>query len=243
MSQTNCFALGGPGDSVLETTDGSTWTSLTTPFSIAGFDAEYISCPASNTCYVSGTVGSDPEVYVTTNGGSTWTPESISSSTFTGFFSLECPSATTCYGTGVYIASGSPDEFYPAGVVTTNGGTAWTPFWTSSTLPAGYGGTDSETFLTGVACSTPSTCYVTGGSGIVEGTTDSGAGWTQQTLPAGVSEVSSISCPMAGLCLATGIGSNGDSLSLGVTEWGDDDHADGPLAPRSSASRLPTRPL
>jgi photosystem II stability/assembly factor-like uncharacterized protein len=122
---------------VLQSTDGgSAFADITSNF---GWNPIfYVYCSNINTAQCM--VLSSASVYITTNGGSTWTKDS---SGFTSGEELQagfCPSTLECYVVGV--TSFNICE-------TTNGGTSWS----SLTLPSQV---NSSTFINSIFCSTTS---------------------------------------------------------------------------------------
>lgn len=100
VNSTLGFAAGGLGDStnlILRTTDGSTWTSIYRQ-ATSGTDDELNSIYFldANTGYAVGNTG---VILMTSDGGDTWTNQTLSSTT-NNLFEIECNSSKTCYLAG-----------------------------------------------------------------------------------------------------------------------------------------------
>ena len=79
----------------------------------------------------------------------------------------------------------------------------------------------SQASVTAMACFTATTCVAVGdaatgagaGAGAVAATSDDGgAQWTEQPLPAGLTSLTSLTCPAAGACWATGTTATGPAI-------------------------------
>jgi photosystem II stability/assembly factor-like uncharacterized protein len=146
---------------------------------------------------------------VTTDGGGTWTTQSLPPGT-AGLSGVACPSRSTCYAVG---------GVNHAVEATTDGGATWT----SQPLPA-----NSKVQLNAVACPATSTCYVVGNAftgnfgGRVYATSDGGATWVNKALPANqVGALEAVTCPTVSTCYVAGF-SGGGVLAVtsdGGTTW------------------------
>ncbi|MGH7706011.1 MAG: putative Ig domain-containing protein, partial [Candidatus Dormibacteria bacterium] len=98
-----------------------------------------------------------------------------------------CPSASDCYVVGTAQGHGVV-------TLTSDGGHKW-----STQRVSGSGG------LTSISCSSASDCHV-GGSGKggaqIFASTNSGRSWSKESPPPGASQVGSVACPSAEVCLA-----------------------------------------
>lgn len=158
---------------------------VSTPAEGTPVDAlDSISCPSTNVCFAVGSYGAEGSVVTTTNGGATWTYQTLPSpvSYLSG---ISCPSTSDCFavGAGVFGAG------VVAGVVvaTTDGGRTW--FFQG--LP------DAPTGVpVSIACYSTSICYLAG-THFVDGTTDGGSVWNDTSLPAAAEDLASIACPTA----------------------------------------------
>ncbi len=175
-----------------------------------------VTCPSTTTCYAVGTDSSGNGLFAsTTDGGTTWRTGSLG--TLNGSQAIACPSTTTCYAVGQGVEK------------TTDGGTSWSFEPVLSNV--------SE--LNDVACPSTTTCYAVGqssggvnhlnrgpnasssagtsgndASGVVDFTTDGGAGWTMGQLPSGIAGLNGIACPSTTTCYA--VGEEGSSTGVVV---------------------------
>jgi hypothetical protein len=205
----------------LRTTDGGVhWTRTVLPerTSESGFEVDggqqgtgaALSCPSATRCVVlAGLSLFDPatgvvDAWRTTDGGRTWT-ESLVPGAHEFNPGLSCPDTQVCWGgptDGAVLRSG-------------DGGVTWTLV----PAPAGPGvdGTPGGADWQSISCTSDTSC-VLGGDGMVA-TTDGGTTWSPVPLPSQVGEVPSVSCELAGFCVAladpvTGNGYEGGSLIL-----------------------------
>jgi hypothetical protein len=118
-----------PGQLLISTDDGATWSNATTNLPRASAASASISCTVGGACAVAGlshTTGG-PDLFIrTTDAGLSWSPPSgppgfhfAASTTLLDGRGVGCPSTTTCVVIG-YSGSKAAAE------VTTDGGTAWT---------------------------------------------------------------------------------------------------------------------
>jgi photosystem II stability/assembly factor-like uncharacterized protein len=185
---TTCYAV---GDELLNTTDGSSLTTLRTFNWIFS-----VSCPTLNTCYAAGDGG---RILKTTNGGNNWYP--VIKDTNESYYSVSCPNTTTCLMVGangkVYRTSDSAPNWLSltSGVNNSLYGLTCLP-GTSPCFAVGAGGlilTSSDTGtswipqtsgvsadLNAVECSDLIHCFAVGADGLILATTD-GDTWTAQT--------------------------------------------------------------
>jgi photosystem II stability/assembly factor-like uncharacterized protein len=151
---TTCVAVGTAG-TILETTNLTTWTAMTsgTTKVLTG-----ISCLSTTSCVATGQTGT---IDVLT--GSTW---AASTSTFaaSGFLaSVLCLTANDCFAVGHNGVTVNFDSTNVTGTITQQAG-------------GGYTGT-----LDALSCSSVSTCVAVGASGTIITTTDGGQIWTPST--------------------------------------------------------------
>lgn len=125
--------------------------------------------------------------------------------------SIACTALTVCEAVGGTSGAGS-DTGDSLGTV--NGGTTWT----SQALPAGTG------LLSGVACTSATTCHVVGSytssAGRILVTTDGGTMWTDQSFPPEALIFSGISCASATNCFAFGFTTLGAGVMFATTDSG-----------------------
>ena len=146
-----------------------------------------------------------PVVFGTTDGGSTWTSESIPSiPLFDGLNSVSCASATTC------VAGGYTGDNSGVTITTTDGGLSWS----AGSVPAGI------TDITAVSCDSLSDCAAVEYGSVILTSTDQGVNWTSEPAPTGTNALAGIDCPELGECLAVGnfVTSGGGGLVLSETQ-------------------------
>ena len=186
-----------------------------------------VACVSAQSCTA---VGAD-SIIGTTNGGTTWTAQTLPSGlpgtpTFNG---VACDPSANCFAVGS-TSSG-------AVAATSSGGSTWT----SLTLPAGL------EILRGITCPGVNDCFAVGGNpsssyATIE-TDDGGMSWTGQDPSAGetISALYRVACATTSNCLSVGsasvIGSPGTpgtpstpGTSGGVINW-----IAGPIVPPSVA--------
>lgn len=131
-----------------------TWTvsdSITAPITAI----QSVACPSSTDCYAVGDNSNDEYptdsgiIFISTDGGTTWTSQSDPSGTTT-LNDITCPSTTTCYATGANNAINPPA---PTVVSTTDGGITWIV----DALPAG------PRSVKLISCPSSTTCFAVGG--------------------------------------------------------------------------------
>ncbi|MEM7183593.1 MAG: hypothetical protein AAF518_21985 [Spirochaetota bacterium] len=157
-SNTFCYAVGISG--IRRTTDGTNWTSLTSPAASAESESE-VFCTDTNTCYVA--TSFHTSMYKTTNASATtpsWSTQTLPDS---GVSDLHCSSATDCMAVGT------------GNIVKTSDGTNWT----SVTKPSVSG---TSTIFNGVYCFDANTCTIVGNSTTIWRTSDGGSNWTNQSI-------------------------------------------------------------
>ena len=205
---------------VLRTTDGGvTWSRTVLPERPAesGFELSggldgtgaAISCPSAGQCVVlaewsllraDGVV----DAWRSTDSGRTWRETQVAGAQQIGS-SLTCPTTRVCWG-----GPSANDILHSV-----DGGATWSlvpvPEGVQATSTSGTGFWDS------VSCTSATSC-VLGGQGM-QATTDGAATWSTVPLPAQVGAVPSVSCQLAGFCVALadtagGYPFNGGSLVL-----------------------------
>jgi hypothetical protein len=170
-----------------------------------------------------------PSIIATTNGGSSWTQESIPG-TVANFTAISCYSQLDC--TAVGSSSVGPGV---AILSTTNGGQTWS----TQTAPSGITALDdiacvsptscvavglhvidthdggsqwndlgsAGITLSSISCVKPVNCTAVGGSNILT-TNDGGQSWAPQYGPNAVHSLEAVSCSSLANCVAAGDGSN-----------------------------------
>jgi photosystem II stability/assembly factor-like uncharacterized protein len=210
----HCLAVGGTSDNTLSTNDGGTsWSAGTIPTSPEA--ATSVTCTNDQDCWAteSGTYStSSTEVFITTDGGTTWDSSSAistapSGAVNPGLTSVTCPTASECLAVGddtLWYNPGPPSlpvpELYGILSTSTDGGMTWQ----TQTLPF--------SFAYGVSCLASTSCVAVGAGGIAGlATSDSGANWNvdQITVPGLDGYPEAVSCPDTLHCVAVGAAENG----------------------------------
>lgn len=222
-----CTSISYAPGAVYHTSDGGLKWALQTIPNPATIYPTALACPSISVCMVYG--GATGAIYFlrTTDGGARWVSEKLPENVGE-LDDLACPTTSYCVALGQRaVSSGSvilgprlasaPEAAAstPNDIVirTTDGGA----HWVLTNVP----GTPNVTFGA-ISCPTPSVCeaagvpsgdvsqsgYTTTGStaalALMFRTTDGGATWYAQGLPAGVGSISSISCPTSSACTAVG---------------------------------------
>jgi hypothetical protein len=230
---------GAAGSDVLHTKDGGhIWLDVGSP-AAARESLSGLSCPSAHVCEAVGEADSEDggaAAIRTTDGGLKWVggekfPHNIAELT-----AVACPTSSTCEAVGMSYAvesgttvravhepvpcsasvcsatSGSVPA-YPYALRTTNGGRTWT----GTKLPSDVG------TLGSIACPTPSVCEAVGAHAtptsaagqastpavVAVRTTDGGATWAAQPLPAGITALKGVACPSPSDCYAVGYNPTG----------------------------------
>ncbi len=168
-----------------------------------------ISCPSTSHCVAVGdTVGEIGGIAV--GSGNSWTRE-IDPVGVVVLNAVACPSTSVCVAAGELKGSATTMLY------STNGGTSWG----TATIPSGIGGPLA------ISCSSTSDCVAVGG-GVdpIDVTSDGGKQWTLEKAPAGVTQLSGVSCLPAKskpVCFAVGLNPSADNglilKSSGTTSW------------------------
>lgn len=101
---TTCYAVDFNGGIIVSSDGGLTWSSQVTPPGTPD-TLLVISCPAPSTCFVVGNGNGENRVLETTDGGQTWTFQSVPSLTYS-LTDISCPSTETCYASGENTSGG-----------------------------------------------------------------------------------------------------------------------------------------
>ncbi|HVX20945.1 MAG TPA: sialidase family protein [Acidimicrobiales bacterium] len=215
------------GAVVARSTDGGrTWSVTPLAATFVPSSSGGLAC-AGRQCVVGGTdditatsaATARAAAWYSADGGATWSPSAVPS----GLTALRAVSCTgdRCVGVANGPAPAGASASFPYGtsqaVATTDGGRNWTTTGSEGLAPA---------YLDTVSCTTASTCWAGGyrsghgpGSqvGVIARTDDGGVTWTDEPLPTtqtassrsggqsatlDVQDVSSLSCPADGRCLA-----------------------------------------
>jgi len=225
----HCVAISyaSPGGGVLVTTDGgASWGTQSVPVQhgdLYGYLTD-VSCVNASDCWIVGIAANASASYgivdVTTDGGAQWSAQTVPSG-IVGLYGVTCVNASDCWAIGDQGSGGSL-SVTPAIIATTDGGASWT----QQTLPAGVDVSGDVQPASGIACADASDCWVVGETGSASNhtpfliaTTDGGASWTQQTLPAGVAFLNHVACVNASDCWSVG-GSTSSGLVVATTDGG-----------------------
>jgi hypothetical protein len=230
-----CVAVGYYTDSagsqqvLLLTGHGAAWTAATAPLP-PGADRKAsngpepptalysLTCPSVSVCvatgyYTDSSGGTDG--LLLTKQGPAWTAATApmpGGSFGEVVYDVACPSPATC------VAVGSAVSGPQRGVLLTRHGSAWTA---TAAPPPAHAGTVTHVLLRTVTCPSADSCVATGGYTSSSGrqlpllVTGHGTSWetTAAPLPAGVAStadagLSTIACPTAAACVATGVYTN-----------------------------------
>ncbi len=164
-----------------------------------------VSCPTADRCIAvgdSGPTGMSASIGSTSDGGSTWIPESAPADA-PGLTSVSCGSPTQCVAVG---SVEGPDAGTAAILFTRDGGESWL-----ETIPSGV------LSLASVSCASGSHCVAVGDqlvgsstSGVILATTDGGRTWKEQAATTQLPQLIGVSCPTTKHCVGAG-GSLGSS--------------------------------
>jgi photosystem II stability/assembly factor-like uncharacterized protein len=202
---TTCYAVAN-ADIEQTINSGRAWrTAVLAGSGYRGLDS--IACPLPTTCYATGT----SEIIATRGPGASWTAQGVPDGTEPVLTGIACTSPTTCVAVGQDSnCYDEGDDPCPAGTLavlaTNNGGEDWSGY----AIPP-------DINLNAVACLSDGHCYalafdgtadgyIGGGEGSVLASSDFGATWSSQTVPAGTGGLTSVSCPSTTTCYAVGEG-------------------------------------
>jgi photosystem II stability/assembly factor-like uncharacterized protein len=206
----HCKVAGiGPADAgtVYTTRDGgSVWAK--DPVELGSEPFLAIACHTPKTCEAGGT-GVQQLMYGTSDGGKTWSSQLVPDLSMVD--GLACSAALVCVASGY---DGARSSLPTAAIArTTDGGSQWT----AQVVPG--------VSANGVACPTVRVCAAAAVAGTGAGhgemlrTTNGGATWFRQHLPAGTPELRSVSCPSVSDCMAVGFGSASWATTDGGKTW------------------------
>ncbi len=226
VAATTCVAAGGYFDDgvqfmVAESWNGTKWRVINPPISTS-FDTDELSgvaCQNANQCTAVGSYHDPVDGYRTLAEimQLRWQPQTATvpaGAIATGFDTVSCTSASACMAVGDYEAGDSTfDDF----TETWNGGG-----WTVQPTP-----NSSNSNLSGVSCSAASACtavgdVLSGGVLVTLAQRWNGTGWAVQATPnpagAASSYLTSVSCPSATSCTATGFYRDGSGNQFPLAE-------------------------
>ena len=164
----------------------STWTTQVLAAGPTSFTD--LSCPSKTVCTAVGGGGSgEAAIFRTTNGGSSWFPESPPLLT-PSLNEVSCPTASFCLAVG-------QDPYEPVVIETTDAGGSWT------TVSASF--QDADFNVNHLDCVTRATCYATLSDGSLTVSRNGGASWTDHSLGT-TSYPDALSCPSPSTCFLSG---------------------------------------
>ena len=206
-SDTDCYAVdpwSRSGAGLLETTadGGQTWYQVALA---NGWQfTSGLACPSAEHCLAAGTehvpgAGQAAIVLSTSDGGSAWNAADLPPSV-TNLSHFTCAPGGECVGAG-YGPSPSAGVPPPPLVVTSGQSGAWQVV----ELGPDFGALTADD----LACMSTSNCVLVGAvtdatnpRAVALFSTDGGQSWNEATLPAGLAQVQSLSCPDSEHCLA-----------------------------------------
>lgn len=144
-----------------------------------------ISCLDASNCFMA---GNGATVMKTTNGGTTWTRKhdvgtnmggiKYGTGAVPGLYDIEAINSSVIYGVGILSAAATTTKGFI--IKSSDGGDTWNIVYKETV----------GKYLQGIDCVDVNTCFVAGGNGSLSGkviltTTDGGANWNSETMPAG----------------------------------------------------------
>jgi photosystem II stability/assembly factor-like uncharacterized protein len=210
-SSSDCLAVGSTenalqpvdteGVAITTSNYGTSWAVGATPAGLSKISA--VTCVSAADCIAVGTSGqSSPGIDTSSDGGTSWTPATISGDTA----DMSALSGVACSGSNACMAYG-----FDMLLLSTDAGQTWAP----ASLP-------DNIEIDDVACPASSFCLGVGGNSrslvpAVYSTTDGGAQWSPQSAPgAAGTSLGGIDCPTADDCVAVGT-QDGDGSAFVVT--------------------------
>ena len=175
------------------TNDGRNWHADTVPSEVTSIGT--VSCPNTTDCWAVALTSHAASSIATTDGGAVWTLGTVPSLFGTSALGMAAYlAAATCSTSTRCWAVGSPGGEAVVASTTDLGSS-----WATRTLPRG------PAALTALACADSSDCLAFaegyGSMGQVVATTNGGATWQRRaSMPDGLSDPKSSSCPTASLC-------------------------------------------
>jgi len=196
----HCWLVGFTSDDpstgvLLATTNtGKTWGTETIPSGLEGLWGA-VSCADVSHCWALIPVGSGngTSAIATTDGGGTWTVQSLDIGGYASLTDMACPTRVRCS-----MATSIANPHFDGDIGrTTDGGRTWK---TGQTAAA-----DFES----VSCPTATHCWAVGvdnadTTGLVFATGDGGRTWEPENVPGATAKLEGISCPSTSDCTAVG---------------------------------------
>src|ERR1700722_6449724 len=168
--------------------------------------------------------------------------------------SVSCPADGWCVAVGDYLAS-SASTYYDAALIESESGSSWSAM--EALLPVGASATDPQASLNSVQCAAVGSCVAVGqyvdSSGATQALVETLGGgiWTPTELalpgdastsgPAAFAQLTTLACPTAGWCVASGVYSqiSGTEQAFMATDNGGSwSAASAPLPAPASGSQL-----
>ena len=224
-SSANCFAAGG---GVIEHWNGSSWSATAYPPAVPAPSVALlagVSCATATNCFGVGQYTSSVGKVVTLverPNGATWSvvaSPNQAGATETSLAGVSCPSATACFAVG---RSGSGGAWRT--LIERWNGSSWSIMTSPNVTRAIKGPTPN--ILTGVSCSSPTSCFAVGYSIYFSYRTVierwDGKKWTLvpspnvSTAKSAESTLAGVSCTSATSCIAVGRTSSGTSNQPGT---------------------------
>jgi photosystem II stability/assembly factor-like uncharacterized protein len=180
----------------MATAGGTAYTTTTNwgaaPALAGGQGPDWMGCVSTSQCWLYTYQG---DIWVTTNGGESWTEETT-------------PSNPVWYG-GQFVNASDGWAVGAAGtiVATTNGGGTWA---------AQASGTTQT--IDAISCASTSYCWAVGVGGVIAATTNGGTTWTAQTSGT-TQDLEEVSCVSTTVCWAVGVGGVIVATTNGGTTW------------------------
>ncbi len=201
-SPTNCIAVGVTDSATLvESWNGTSWSIVPSPNPTSNNDLVDVSCTSSSFCVAVGFDNDHGESLVETWDGTSWTVTPSPNEANSRGNQLErvsCTSPTSCVAVGFYGAS----YFLEQTLVESWDGTSWTV-----TPSPNVGTKDND--LTGVSCTSVTSCVAVGSSGLSEPFIETwdGTSWAVTSIPKRPKHrdgLSAVTCTSATNCVSVG---------------------------------------
>lgn len=194
------------------------WASQPTPARLDRLSLMGVSCGGDGTRCVAVGIACRPHdcvqpeasvILSTADGGESWVRQPVPAGVG-NLAAVSCATATQCVVGGDRAPFGQHSGVF---LITGNGGAPWRVV------------ADPGMFSpSGISCPTVTTCFAVGHSpgktAAVAATSDGGATWVAQALPAALGSLTAISCPSAADCVALGFSAAGHALALATTDGG-----------------------
>ncbi len=223
ISESFCLGVGkgAPGPTFSQIWNGSTWQTVRvpSPASSSGYTLNSVSCDSASNCLAVGVISpvasSFPQPLSDAWNGKTWRLLPVlAGQTSSELNGVACPAAGKCIAVG-----GSGELFAFSALAQLWNGKSW-----SSQAPVQPAGSVNGVF-NGISCGGPDNCVAVGQYTLLQGDTEvnlplaelwNGTAWTLLSGPAGMNDLSAVSCPTASVCVAVG---SGPAQATGSAVW------------------------